>query len=67
MGVLKRNVWVYLSRKMEKENFKNGKELLGKLKGGWEKIPLAYLEKFVDSMPRHIEAVIKAKTGATKD
>ena len=66
MGVLKRNVWVYLSRKMEKENFKNGKELLGKLKGGWGKIPLAYLEKFVDSMPRHIEAVIKAKTEATK-
>ncbi len=60
------NVWDYLARKMEKENFKNEKELLEKLKGEWEKIPLAYLEKLVDSMPRHIEAVIKAKGGAIK-
>ncbi len=51
---------------MEKENFKNGKELQEKLKGEWEKIPSAYLEKLEDSMPRSIEAVIKAKGWATK-
>ncbi len=40
----KENVWDYLGRKMKKENFKSGKELQEKLKGKWEKIPLAYLE-----------------------
>ncbi len=49
----------------------NGKIKLHKWKGvagevDWEKIPLAYLEKLVESMPRRIEVVIKAKGGATK-
>ena len=60
------NIWDHLARQIAKEKFQNGKELLEKLKVTWQEIPLPYLEKLVDSMPQRIEAVIKAKGGATR-
>ena len=60
------NIWDHLARQIAKEKFQNGKGLLEKLKVTWQEIPLPYLEKLVDSMPQRIEAVIKAKGGATR-
>ena len=60
------NVWDHLARQLTKEKFNNGQELLKKLKMEWEKIPLDYVQKLIDSMPNRIEAIIKAKGGATR-
>ena len=60
------HIWDHLARQVAKEKFSNGQELLDKLKVEWEKIPLCFLEKLIDSMPQRIEAVIKANRGATK-
>ena len=60
------HIWDHLARQVAKEKFSNGQELLDTLKVEWEKIPLCLLEKLIDSMPQRIEAIIKAKGGATK-
>ena len=59
------HIWDHLARQVAKEKFSTGQELLNTLKVEWERIPLCLLEKLIDSMPQRIEAIIKAKGGAT--
>jgi transposase len=42
------------------------KDLERKVKKAWRKIPLQYIHKLVESMPRRIQACIVAQGGATK-
>ena len=60
------HIWDHIARQLAKQKFRNAEELLNNLKVEWKKIPLPILEKLIDSMPQRIEAVIKAKGGATK-
>jgi len=62
------NLWGQLERKLRLrgDRPKNPSELLGFLSEEWESIPPETTEKLVDSMPRHIKAVLAAKRGHTK-
>ena len=39
---------------------------MGKGSGGWEEIDASECQKLIESMPRRIQAVLKAKGGYTK-
>ena len=60
--------WGYLKRRLaEYEHPPNGiHELWERIQEEWEKIPAEECQKLIESMPRRIEAVIKAKGGYTK-
>ena len=60
--------WSYLKRRLaEYEHPPNGiHELWERIQEEWEKIPAEEFQKLIESMPRRIEAVIKAKGDYTK-
>ena len=60
------NLWSYLERKMSGRRPNNKFDLEQILKAEWEKIPQDYCRKLVESMPKRIREVIKAKGGHTK-
>ena len=39
---------------------------MGKGSGGWEEIEASECQKLIESMPRRVHAVLKAKGGYTK-
>jgi hypothetical protein len=41
-------------------------ELITVVKECWEELDIAYIDKYIKSMPEHIQAVIEAKGGHTK-
>ena len=45
---------------------KSVENLKRKVKNAWRSIPLEYIQKLVESMPRRIQACIAAEGGATK-
>jgi len=61
-------LWGHLKRRLvEHEHPPNGmEELWRRIEEEWNKISAKVYQKLIESMPRRIEAVIKAKEGYTK-
>ncbi len=55
------NLWGIVKRKMINKRPKNADELKATVKETWASIPPQQCHKLITSMPRQIEAVIKAK------
>ncbi len=62
----KENLWSIVKRKMRNKRPKNADELKATVKETWASIPPQQCHKLITSMPRRIEAVIKAKGAPTK-
>ena len=62
------HLWVYIKKKLEEypEPPKGILELWERAEAEWNKIPMEVCQNLIESMPRRIEAVIKAKGGNTK-
>lgn len=60
------NLWNYLDQKIRQRKITSKQTLKEALKEEWEKIPEDYTKKIVESMPRRLQHVIKAKGGQTK-
>ena len=60
------HLWAQMKRKLHGRRFKNAQELFEGAKNEWCKVEKQNLEKLVESMPRRIQACIKARGGATK-
>ena len=62
------HVWGYLKRRLaEHEHSPSGiLELWERIQEEWDRIPVEECQKLIESMPRRIEAVIRAKGGYTK-
>ncbi len=59
-------LWGIVKRKMRNKRPKNADELKATVKETWASIPPQQCHKLITSMPRRIEAVIKAKGALTK-
>ncbi len=60
------NLWDIVKRKMRDTRPNNADELKAAVKETWASIPPQQCHKLITSMPRWIEAVIKAKGAPTK-
>ncbi len=60
------NIWGIVKRKMRNKRPTNADELKSTVKETWASIPPQQCHKRITSMPRRIEAVIKAKGAPTK-
>ncbi len=60
------NLWGIVKRKMRNKRPKNADDLKATVKETWASIPPQQCHKLITSMPRRIEAVIKAKGAPTK-
>ena len=62
------HLWYYLKTQLAvyPETPKGTHELWERAQEEWEKIPVEKVQVLIESMPRRIEAVIKAKGGYTK-
>ncbi len=60
------NLWGIVKRKMRDTRPNNADELKATVKETWASIPPQQCHKLITSMPRRIEAVIKAKGDPTK-
>ncbi len=60
------NLWGIVKRKMRDTRPNNADELKATVKETWASIPPQQCRKLITSMPRRIEAVIKAKGAPTK-
>ncbi len=60
------NLWDIVKRKMRDTRPNNADELKATVKETWASIPPQQCHKLITSMPRRIEAVIKAKGAPTK-
>ncbi len=60
------NLWGIVKRKMRNKRPKNADELKATVKETWASIPPQQCHELITSMPRRIEAVIKAKGALTK-
>ncbi len=60
------NLWGIVKRKMRDTRPNNANELKATVKETWASIPPQQCHKLITSMPRRIEAVIKAKGAPTK-
>ncbi len=60
------NLWSIVKRKMRNKRQKNADELKATVKEIWSSITPQQCHKLITSMPRRIEAVIKAKGFPTK-
>ncbi len=60
------NLWGIVKRKMRDTRLNNADDLKAAIKATWASIPPQQCHKLITSMPRRIEAVIKAKAAPTK-
>ena len=62
------HLWHYLKRKLGEYEMapKSIHELWERVQTEWEKIPAATCQNLIESMPRRVEAVLRAKGGYTK-
>ncbi len=60
------NIWGIVKRKMRDTRPNNADDLKAAIKATWASIPPQQCHKLITSMPRRIEAVIKAKGAPTK-
>ncbi len=61
-----KNLWGIVKRKMRDTRLNNADDLKATVKETWASIPPQQCHKLITSMPRRIEAVIKAKGAPTK-
>ncbi len=61
------NLWSIVKRKMRDTRPNNADDLKATVKETWASIPPQQCHKLITSMPRRIEAVIKAKWAPAKD
>jgi len=59
------HVWSYIKLKLTEKTIKNKKQLIEELFNIWNGIPKEYIKSLYYSMPKRIEAVIRAKGGHT--
>ncbi|CAK9796647.1 Transposable element Tc1 transposase [Anthophora quadrimaculata] len=60
------NLWSILDRNVNKTGVTNKNNYFNTLQRSWESLDINYLHNLVESMPRRLAAVIKAKGGHTK-
>ena len=60
------NLWSCVERKLAGKRFNTRDALWEAVQQAWESIPLSTLINLVDSMPRRMREVIKAKGGPTR-
>ncbi len=60
------NLWGIVKMKMRNKRPNNADELKATVKETWASVPPQQCHKLITSMPRRIEAVIKAKGASTK-
>ncbi len=60
------NLWGIVKRKMRDTRPNNADDLKAAIKATWASITPEQCHRLIDSMPHHIDAVIKAKGGPTK-
>ncbi len=62
----KDNLWGIFKREMRVARPNNSDDLKAAIKAAWASITPEQCHRLIDSMPRHIDAVIHAKRGPTK-
>lgn len=60
------NCWGYVKNQLRGKDLGNRDNLFKEVLQIWNQIPFDFLLKLIDSMPRRIEAVIRAQGGYTK-
>ena len=60
------HLWHHVRTKLRGRRFGNGGESSAAIEEEWKKIPIDYLIKLVDSMPRRCERILKANGYASK-
>ena len=60
------NLWSMVQRIVHKQLFSNKHQLLGAVVQAWNSLPRNSIRSLIDSMPRRVKAVIKAKGGPTR-
>ncbi len=60
------NLWEELFRKVQKTKPSNLDDLWHHLQAAWLEIPVNTIQKLVQSMPRHVKAVLDAHGGHAK-
>jgi transposase len=62
------NLWSYLKRELDqyKEAPRNLDELWERVQEVWTNIPISYIQKLYESMPRRMEEVVRSRGGHTK-
>lgn len=60
------NLWSILDEKIDKTGVTNKENYFAALRKTWEELDKKYLQNLVESMPRRLQAVIKAKGSHTK-
>ena len=60
------HTWGYLKRRLAEYPPSGMEKLWDRIQVEWEKIPAEECQKLIESMPRRVQAVLKAKGGYTK-
>jgi len=60
------NLWSILDKKVDKTGVTNTENYFVALKKAWEELDEKYLQNLMESMPKRLQTVIKAKGGHTK-
>jgi hypothetical protein len=60
------HLWSHIKRELKKYSIKNVSELKTKILEIWNDVPADITRKLVDSIPKRLEAVLKAKGGHSK-
>ena len=59
-------VWAWMKRQIQGKHFANKDALWHELSSLWLRMSPDFVQRFVDSMPRRVKAVIEAKGGVTR-
>ena len=60
------HLWYHLKRKLGDKRYRNKEQLKNAILAEWNQIDPEYTRKLVESMPKRLEAVVKANGGHTK-